>query len=109
MRITLTLHALERWRSRTGRRAPRTVEGVLIPYRLVKATRHWSWMTSKFGKDRGDRFAFAVGACILVHNGRALTIANADDDDLATVLVWLMLGVWDPSDRGSAGWLTARV
>jgi len=102
----VTRHACERWVERVGdtrctwgarstiQRA--MLDALLIPGRLGGLRwnrKHLSQSDSRF-RARGTRYYFHPKARLTIASTTVVTISAADDDDLATVLVWKMMGFW---------------
>lgn len=76
---------------------------VLIPNRLTArwVPRYRKAATAQFRK-QGIRYRFHPAGMLVMGGKRVITVLPASEDDLATVLVWMMLGQWlDEVPEGS--------
>ena len=103
----ISQHACDRWNERvrdTGGswRARSRVEhalhaSVTIPnrYACSRWVSKWNPKLDAAFRRSGTRYRFYPGAVLITNTkGSVITILEADEEDLAAVLVWLLLGCW---------------
>jgi len=104
MSYRTTRHAAERWQQRidpqlslhsAGRVMSKALEtAVRIPNR--RATDQWGTLGGKGRQHRreGLRYFYHPSALFLVSGGSVVTVLATGEDDLATILAWLLTGCW---------------
>lgn len=106
MSYSSTRHAAERWQQRIDPKANLHGAGfamttvlhsaVAIPNRHAVA--QWGHRTStvkaKRHRREGLRYIYHPRALFLTKNKVVVTVLATDDDDIATVLTWLLTGCW---------------
>lgn len=109
----ISIHACERWAERiepadklTTWQARHRIQRVLrgaqrIPNRLAAArwVRKYQARADANFRKHGTRYYFTPNAVLVIGSKRTVvTVMEATPEDVATVLVWLMLGQWFAED-----------